>query len=116
MLGPLILRAEKDGVIQELYDRPGAPEIYVDGFHGIFAAGATIKFNLFTRPFQVEAPEEGQMVKLKVDRREVAARIVMGVDAFFATVDALNEVAAELKKAFDIGLSAPPKGAANDKQ
>jgi hypothetical protein len=104
MAGDLLLRTETDGQVQELYDRPGAPELYVDGFHGFFAAGATIKLNLFTRAFQPSAVDGA--AKLEVDRRELAARLVMGVDTFFSVVEALNRVASNLKSHLESNQSA----------
>lgn len=84
--------SEKQGDRQiETYERAGVPDLYVDGFHGISASGATIKINLFTRV----APDADKVITH--ERREVVCRLVLGLDTFFSVVQALGGVADQLR-------------------
>ncbi len=65
------------------------PEIYIDGAQGVMAAGQTLKVNLFTRHMDTNP---------QVENRNVACRLVMGIDTFFSLVDFLNSTAEQMKK------------------
>ncbi len=74
------------------------PEIYVDGAQGLMAAGQTLKVNLFTRRMDTTP---------QVENRNVACRLVMGIDTFFSLVDFLNSTAEQMKKDLKITVSKP---------
>ena len=91
------------GGTRELHDNPNAPEIFADGYQGIMTDGQTCKFNLYTRAFN-RGPEVAG-----ADRVELAARIVMGLNDFLATVDALSIAATSIREQLAKAPSERPK-------
>lgn len=73
-------------------------EIFIDGAQGVTGTGHTVKLNLFTRRFD-STPE--------VENRDVACRLVMGIDTFFSLVDFLNGTSEQLKKTLNINTVKP---------
>ena len=72
------------------------PEIYIDGAQGLMAAGQTLKINLFTRRMDTTP---------QVENRNVACRLVMGMDTFFNLVEFLNTTAEQMKKDLKITVN-----------
>jgi hypothetical protein len=100
-----LILAEKQGEKQiETYEPIGVPEVYVDGFHGIYASGATIKIHFFSRV--MPDPEKSATH----ERREIVSRVVLGVDTFLAVVQALNGVADQLRKDLQVRVAEPRQG------
>lgn len=65
------------------------PEIYVDGAQGILGTGHVVKVNLFT--VRTDSTQE-------VQNRNIACRLVMGIDVFFSLADFLHSFAEQMKK------------------
>jgi hypothetical protein len=86
----LVAKTTQRGQALELYESGDRnPEVFIDGVHGLMVNGATVKLNCFSRSINSTAEAE---------RRDVACRLVMGVDTFFAVADFLNAQAAQLRK------------------
>lgn len=68
-------------------------EVYTDGVQGVVAAGPIIKINWFSRGSTppVTGPQQ-------IEERDVVVRTVMGLDTFFAVLDFLKSVEAELRQ------------------
>ena len=86
----LVAKTTQRGQALELYESGDRnPEVFVDGVQGFMVNGATVKLNCFSRAFHSTAEAE---------RRDVACRLVMGVDTFLAVADFLNAQAVQLRK------------------
>ena len=67
-------------------------EIYIDGIQGMRLVGPVVKLNCFTRGAAMPASPGG------TEEREVACRLVMGVDTFFSIVEWLKNISADVQK------------------
>lgn len=72
------------------------PEVFIDGVQGLLVQGLTVKVNCFRR-----AVDQSLESTSEFERRDVACRLVMGMDTFLALTDFLNKnaqlVAQEVK-------------------
>jgi hypothetical protein len=81
------------GVKYELYEAEGTnPEVYIDGMHGVMLVGSIIKINCFTRG-GFPAAKAGE-----VEQRDVACRLVMGLDTFLNVMDWLKVVDKDIRE------------------
>ena len=74
------------------------PEIHIDGAQGFLATGHTAKLNLFT--IRMNSTDE-------VQNRDVACRLVMGIDTFLSLADFLHGLAEQMKKDLNIKAVKP---------
>src|SRR5262245_18999105 len=94
---PLTGHEKQPGATYQLYEDGGInPEIYIDGMQGVVILGPVIKINCFTRGFATPAAA-GQ-----VEERDVACRLVMGIDTFFSVVDWLKSVSDDLRPKIEV--------------
>ena len=68
------------------------PEVFIDGMQGLAAFGHVVKINCFTRGAKLPTEED------EVEERDVACRLVMGVETFLAISDWLTPIAGELRE------------------
>jgi hypothetical protein len=99
----LSLRAEQgegsEKVVFELYESTDRNlEIFTEGIHGISIVGPIAKINFFTR---------GAAIPSQPERRDLACRLVMGVDTFLAIADQLKAAADELRPKIQIQTFVP---------
>jgi hypothetical protein len=74
-------------------------EIFTEGVHGLSIVGPIVKINFFTR---------GGAIPTQPERRDLACRLVMGVDTFLALADQLKAAADELRPKVQVQTFAPP--------
>jgi hypothetical protein len=92
MTDRLIMAYSEENKVFELFENSVRnPEIFVDGVQGISVAGASIKVNFFTRGASLPLQAPGS------ERRDVACRLVMGMDTFLSVVDFLKKIEAEFR-------------------
>lgn len=91
MVERIISRTGEGARTFELVGKPGGdPELFIDGIHGFMALGAHVKMNLYSVAL---SGTEG------VERREVAARLVMTIPSFLAIARYFNDRVADMKAA-----------------
>ena len=73
-------------------------EIYVDGAQGLLSTGHIVKVNLFT--IRTDSTQE-------VQNRDVACRLVMGIDTFLSLADFLHGFAEQMKKDMNVKVGKP---------
>jgi len=88
-----VVKAGEPEATYQLYETgSSSKEIYVDGIQGASFGGPVVKVNFFSRGPGETATPGG------IEERELACRLVMGIDTFAAIVQLLNRIDGDIKK------------------
>lgn len=86
-----------------MIDHPDAPDVYMDGFHGILVRDGVVRLNLY-RDHAPPADTDGRL------ERHVVARLLMPLPVFLRVAEASARIVKDLEKDGIIALVAAPSG------